>query len=124
MIANWISDRRDIGYRIAAGAAIVAGLLMAALPLMLSLPPAAFWNSLVTGAAIVALTVWLVLTGHPIADRLLLVAGLWVALSPWTTAAGYAAWLAALHVIGGLALVVWTGARIWSASGSGGPRTA
>ncbi|QFQ88806.1 hypothetical protein F8A10_15330 [Paracoccus kondratievae] len=58
------------------------------------------------------------------ADRLLFLAGLWVAVSPWATAVGLVVWLAALHVIGGFALVAWTGARLWSARGRGGAQAA
>lgn len=124
MIANWISDRHHTGYRIAAGTVIAAGVLLAALPLMLSLPAAAFWSSVLSGAALVVLAAWLLWSGDQVADRLLFLAGLWVAVSPWATAAGLAVWLAALHVIGGLALVAWTGARLWSTRGRGGAQAA
>ncbi|QLH16109.1 hypothetical protein HYQ43_18585 [Paracoccus pantotrophus] len=124
MVANWISDRCHTGYRIAAGTVIAAGVLLAALPLMLSLPAAALWSSVLSGAALVVLAAWLLWSGDQVADRLLFLAGLWVAVSPWATAVGLVVWLAALHVIGGFALVAWTGARLWSARGRGGAQAA
>lgn len=129
MIASWISTPDSAGSRIAAGATIVAGLLLALLPLMVSLPSAAFWSTLVSGIALIGLGGWSLWSPHEIADGLLLLAALWLAASPWATMAGHPLWLNALHVAAGLVIAGWSGLRLWSTRarsrrGTGGATTA
>ncbi|MCL4069459.1 hypothetical protein M3484_23150 [Pseudomonas sp. GX19020] len=129
MIANWISTQDSTFNRLVAGAAIVAGLLLTLLPLAISLPTVAFWSTLLTGLVLVGLGGWSLWFLHEAADRLLLLAALWLAISPWATMAGHPLWLNALHVAVGLGLAGCSGLRLWSERaqrrrGTGGATTA
>lgn len=46
---DWIANREHVGYRIGAAGVIVAGLLLAPLPMTMALRTAAFWNIMLTG---------------------------------------------------------------------------
>lgn len=119
MIADWISKPDTVAHRIVAGATLVLGLLLGALPLMLILPVAAFWSTLLTGAVLVFLGAWQLWATHEVADRLLVLAALWLGVSPWATGAGYPAWLSALHVVAAMALIGWTGLRLRTGRSAG-----